>query len=56
MIREMRLKSITLQFIDRSIVFGVIEYVIVKVDKFIFLIDIAVLDFDEDKKDSYHSW
>ncbi|XP_022860338.1 uncharacterized protein LOC111380906 [Olea europaea var. sylvestris] len=44
--------TLTLQLADRSIIYpkGIIENVLVKVDKFIFPVDFVVLDMDEDKK------
>ncbi|KAK8952364.1 hypothetical protein KSP39_PZI003940 [Platanthera zijinensis] len=43
--------SLTLQLADRSLAFpkGIVEDVLVKVDKFIFPADFVVLDMDEDK-------
>ncbi|XP_022841832.1 uncharacterized protein LOC111365508 [Olea europaea var. sylvestris] len=44
--------TLTLQLADRSITYpkGIIEDVLVKVDKFIFLVDFAVLHMEEDEK------
>ena len=49
---EARPTTVTLQLVDRSLKHprGVIEGVLVKVDKFIFLTDSIVLDMDEDKE------
>ena len=49
---EVKLTTISLQLADRSIKYprGVIEDVLVKVDKFIFPADFIVLDMDEDKE------
>ena len=49
---EVRPTTVTLQLADRSLKhpWGVIEDVLVKVDKFIFLADFIVLDMEEDKK------
>ena len=49
---EARPTTVTLQLVDRSLKHprGVIEDVIVKVDKFIFPIDFIVLDMEEDKE------
>ncbi|XP_031268653.1 uncharacterized protein LOC116127129 [Pistacia vera] len=51
-IREVNPTTISLQFVDRSIKHprGIIEDVLVKVDKFIFLADFFVLDMEEDKE------
>ena len=48
---EARPTTITLQLVDRSLKHprGVIEDVLVKVDKFIFPVDFIVLDMEEDK-------
>ena len=35
---------------------GLLEDVLVKVDKFIFLVDFVVLDMEEDKDAPNHSW
>ena len=42
---------LSLQMSDRSLTYplGIIEDVLVKVDKFIFLVDFVVLDMEEDK-------
>ncbi|XP_062089086.1 uncharacterized protein LOC133795650 [Humulus lupulus] len=47
---EVKLTTITLQLVDRSLTYprGVIEDVLVKVDKFIFPADFVVLDKEED--------
>ena len=44
--------TLSLQMEDRSLTFpkGIIEDVLVKVDKFIFPVDFVVLDMDEDRK------
>ena len=49
---ECRLTTVTLQLTDRSYAYpeGKIEDVLVKVDKFIFLVDFIVLDFEADKE------
>ena len=49
---EARPTKVTLQLADRSLKYprGVIEDVLVKVDKFIFPTDFIVLDMEEDKK------
>ena len=49
---EAKPMTVTLQLADRSLKHpqGVIEDVLVKVDKFIFLIDFIVLDMEEDKE------
>ena len=49
---EARSTTITLQLVDRSLKHpkGVIEVVLVKVDKFIFPTDFIVLDMEEDKE------
>ena len=46
--------SLSLQMADRSIAFpkGIIEDVLVKVDKFIFPVDFVVLDIEEDREAS----
>ena len=51
-LREVKSTTISLQLVDRSIKYprGVIEDVLVKVDKFIFLADFIVLDMDEDEE------
>ena len=50
---EMKQTTISLQLVDRSIKYprGIIEDVLVKVDKFIFPTDFVELDMEED-----HSW
>ncbi|XP_062113975.1 uncharacterized protein LOC133824984 [Humulus lupulus] len=47
---EVKPTTITLQFVDRSFTYprGVIEVVVLKVDKFVFLVDFVVLDMEED--------
>ena len=49
---EMKQTTISLQLTDRSIKYprGIIEDVLVKVDKFIFLADFVVLDMEEDQE------
>ena len=49
---EVKLTTISLQLADRSIKYprGVIEDVLVKVDKFIYPTDFIVLDMDEDEE------
>ena len=49
---EARPTTVTLQLVDRSLKHprGVIEDVLVKVDKFIFLDDFIVLDIEEDRE------
>ena len=49
---EARPTTVALQLVDRSLKHprGVIEDVLVKVDKFIFLVDFIVLDMEEDKE------
>ncbi|XP_068649550.1 uncharacterized protein [Aristolochia californica] len=49
---EMKQTTISLQLADRSIMYpcGIIEDVLVKVDKFIFPADFVVLDMEEDEK------
>ena len=49
---DARLTTVTLQVADKSLKHprGVIEDVLVKVDKFIFLADFIVLDMEEDKE------
>ncbi|XP_052291840.1 uncharacterized protein LOC127900685 [Citrus sinensis] len=51
-VRECRPTTITLQLADRSHAYpeGKIEDVLVKVDKFIFLVDLIILDFEADKE------
>ena len=48
--------ALSLQMVDRSLTFlkGIIEDVLVKVDKFIFLVDFLVLEMEEDK--AAQSW
>src|ERR1044072_4857852 len=49
---EVKPTMMTLQMADRSLVthWGVVEDVLVKVGKFVFLVDFVILDFDEDEK------
>ncbi|XP_073129389.1 uncharacterized protein [Henckelia pumila] len=49
---EVRATTITLQLADRSITYprGIVEDVLVKVDKFIFPADFVILDMDEDEE------
>ena len=49
---ESRPTTVTLQLVDRSLKHprGVVEDVLVKVDKFIFLADFIMLDMEEDKE------
>ena len=49
---EVRPTTVTLQLADRSHAYleGKIEDVLVKVDKFIFLVDFIMLDFEVDKE------
>ena len=49
---EMKETTISLQLVDRSIKYprGIIEDVLVKVDKFIFPADFVVLDMEEDQE------
>jgi hypothetical protein len=49
---EVQPTNITLQLADRSIAYpyGVVEDVLIKVDKFYFPVDFVVLDMDEDEK------
>ncbi|KAI3450351.1 hypothetical protein Pfo_007016 [Paulownia fortunei] len=51
-IGEVKPSTITLQLVDRSLTYprGVVEDVLVKVDKFIFPADFVVLDMKEDQK------
>ena len=48
---EIELIALSLQMADRSLTYpkGIIEDVLVKVDKFIFPVDFVVLDVEEDK-------
>src|SRR5436190_625616 len=50
-IGEVKPTKITLQLADRSIIHprGIVEDVLIKVDKFIFPIDLVVLDMEEDR-------
>ena len=49
-LKEVQPTNVTLQLADRSIKYpyGVIEDVLVKVDKFYFPVDFIILDIDED--------
>ncbi|XP_022869436.1 uncharacterized protein LOC111388857 [Olea europaea var. sylvestris] len=49
---EVNPTTLTLQLVDRSITYpkGIIEDVLVKIDKFIFPVDFVVLDMEEDEK------
>ena len=49
---EIKLKALSLQMADRSMTSpkSIIEDVLIKVDKFIFLVDFIVLDMEEDEK------
>ena len=51
-IRDVRPINVTLQLVDRSFAYleGKIEYVLVRVDKFIFPVDFIVLDYEADKE------
>ncbi|KAJ9180740.1 hypothetical protein P3X46_008952 [Hevea brasiliensis] len=51
-LRDTKLTSVSLQLADRSVTYpkGIIEDVLVKVDKFIFPMDFVVLDMEEDRK------
>ncbi|KAI3448633.1 hypothetical protein Pfo_005298 [Paulownia fortunei] len=51
-IGEVKSSTITLQLVDRSLTYprGVVEDVLVKVDKFIFPADFVVLDMEEDQE------
>ena len=51
-LKEAKPTIVTLQLVNRSLKHprGIIKDVLVKVDKFIFLIDFIVLDMEEDKK------
>ena len=51
-VRECKPTTVTLQLADRSYAYpeGKIEDVLVKVDKFIFLVDFNVLDFEANKE------
>ncbi|XP_015947151.1 uncharacterized protein LOC107472109 [Arachis duranensis] len=52
--REIKPIQMSLELVDKSVVYlrGVIENLLVKVDKFIYLADFVVLDSDEDEGDS----
>ena len=49
---ELTLTTMTLQMTDRSLAHleGILEDVLIKVGKFIFLVDFVVIDIEEDKK------
>ena len=49
-LEEVKPSTIYVQLVDRSLTYprGVVEDVLVKVDKFIFLVDFVVLDMEED--------
>ena len=49
---EVKSTTVSLQLVDRSVKYplGVIEDVLVKVGKFIFLVDFIVLDMEEDRE------
>ena len=49
---EVKPTTISLQMMDYSLTYpkGVIEDVLVKVDKFIFLVDFVVIDMEEDRE------
>ena len=51
-LNEAKPTSVTLQLADRSLTYpkGIVEDVLVKVDKFIFSADFIVLDFEEDRE------
>ncbi|KAI4365742.1 hypothetical protein MLD38_021704 [Melastoma candidum] len=48
---EVRPRSLTLQLADRSYTYpkGIVEDVLVKVDRFIFTADFVILDYEEDR-------
>ena len=50
-LREITPTALSLQMADKSLTFlkGIIEDALVKVDKFIFLVDFVVLDMEEDR-------
>ncbi|XP_050217648.1 uncharacterized protein LOC126668500 [Mercurialis annua] len=52
MVKEMRDTTVSLQLADKSITYpsGILEDILIKVDKFIFRIDFIVLDMEEDKE------
>ncbi|XP_055959793.1 uncharacterized protein LOC130014857 [Mercurialis annua] len=52
MVKEMMNTTVSLQLADKSITYpsGVLEDILIKVDKFIFPIDFIVLDMEEDKE------
>ena len=47
---------VSLQLTDRSVIYprGVIEYVLVKVDKLYLPADFIILDMEEDRKSTYY--
>ena len=49
---EARSITVTLQLADRSLTYprGMVEDVLLKVDKFIFLVEFIILDMEEDKE------
>ena len=49
---EIIAKTLSLQMADRSLTFlkAIIEDVLVKVDRFFFLVDFVVLDMEEDRE------
>ncbi|XP_029130247.1 uncharacterized protein LOC109813542 [Cajanus cajan] len=49
---EVKPTRMTLQLADRSIKYphGIVEYLLVKVDKFLFLVDFVVMDIEEDSE------
>lgn len=51
-LNEAKPTSVTLKLADRSLTYpkGIVEDVLVKVDKFIFPADFIVLDFEEDRE------
>nr|XP_025661564.1 uncharacterized protein LOC112757170 [Arachis hypogaea] len=53
-IEEVKPIQMSLELMDKSVIYprGVIENLLVKVDKFIFPVDFMVLDLDEDEGDS----
>ena len=54
-LEELKPTNVSLQLVDRSITYprGIVEDVLVKVDKFIFPIDFIVLDMEEDHEVSF---
>ena len=54
---ELTPTTMSLQIVDESMAQPkVLEDVLVKVGKFIFLVDFVVIDIEEDKKNSTFSW